>query len=79
MRNTEYNRLLQLKGLINNKQASPEQKREYMDILYQNGNITKMQYDAFLKNQNSDEIVNGALTIGGVILAAWLLTKLFEK
>ena len=79
MRTAEYNRLLQLKGLINNKQASPEEKREYMEILYRNGNITKMQYDTFLKDQNSDEVVKAALTIGGVVLAAWLLTKLFEK
>lgn len=79
MKNTDYNRLLQLKTLINNKQANSEQKKEYMDILYRNGNITKTQYEAYLKNQNSDDIIDAALTIGGVLLAAWLLKKLFEK
>ena len=79
MNNLEYSRLLELKRLINSKQATSEQKREYIDILYRNGNITKEQFDAYQKNQNNDEIINAALTIGGVLLATWLLTKLFEK
>lgn len=79
MNNLEYSRLLELKRLINSKQATSEQKREYINILYRNGNITKEQFDAYQKNQNADEIINAALTIGGVLLAAWLLTKLFEK
>jgi hypothetical protein len=79
MNTTEYTRLLQLKRLIDSKQASPEQKREYIDMLYRNGNITKQQYDAYLKNQNAEEIINAALTIGGLLLATWLITKLFEK
>ena len=79
MNNLEYSRLLELKRLINSKQATAEQKREYINILYRNGNITKEQFDAYQKNQNTDEIINAALTIGGVLLATWLLTKLFEK
>lgn len=79
MNNVEYSRLLELKRLINSKQATAEQKREYINILYRNGNITKEQFDAYQKNQNADEIINAALTIGGVLLATWLLTKLFEK
>lgn len=79
MNHTDYSRLLELKRLIDNKQASSEQKREYLNVLYRNGNITKEQYDAYLKNQNADEIINAALTIGGVLLATWLIAKLFEK
>lgn len=79
MNNTDYSRLLELKRLINNKQASSEQKREYLNILYRNGNITKEQFDAYQKNQNADEIINAALTIGGVLLATWLIAKLFDK
>jgi hypothetical protein len=78
MKNIEYNRLLELKRLIREGQANKAEKKEYMTLLYKNGNITKEQYDAYLSNQNSDEIVNAALTIGGVLLATWLLTKLFE-
>jgi len=78
MNNLEYNRLLELKKLIRDGQANKAEKKEYMDLLYKNGNITKEQYDNFLKNQNSDEIINAALTIGGVLLATWLLSKLFS-
>lgn len=79
MNNLDYARLLELKRLINSKQATAEQKREYINILYRNGNISKEQFDSYQKNQNTDEIINAALTIGGVLLATWLLTKLFEK
>lgn len=79
MNHIDYSRLLELKRLIDNKQASSEQKREYLNILYRNGNITKEQYDAYQKNQNADEIINAAMTIGGVLLATWLIAKLFEK
>ena len=78
MNNNEYNRLLELKELIDHNQASSQDKKEYMTILYRNGNITRQQYDAFLSNQNSDEIVKAALTIGGVLLATWLIAKLID-
>jgi hypothetical protein len=79
MNHIEYSRLLELKNLIDNKQASADQKKEYLNILYRNGNITKEQYEAYQKNQNSDEIINAALTIGGILLVTWLITKLFDK
>lgn len=78
MTNLDYNRLLKLKNLINQNKASNPEIKEYMKLLYQNGNITKEQYDSFLKNNNSDDIVNAALTIGGVMLATWLISKLIE-
>lgn len=79
MNKTEYNRLLGLKNLINSNQATKEQKKEYMTLLASNGNITKEQYEKFLANENSDEIVNAALTIGGVMLAVWLISELTKK
>lgn len=78
MTNLDYNRLLKLKNLINQNKASTPEKKEYMKLLYQNGNITKAQYDSFLKDNNSDDIVSAALTIGGVMLATWLISKLIE-
>lgn len=78
MNNNEYNRLLELKDLINNNSASKTDKQEYMEILFRNGNISEQQYDKFLSDQNSDEIVKAALTIGGVVLATWLISKLFD-
>ena len=75
----EYTRLLELKELIDKNNASEEQKKEYIQTLYNNGHISKQQYDSFLKNKNTDLIINAALTIGAVLLATWLLSKLFEK
>lgn len=79
MKNLEYNRLLELKRLVKNKSATKKETKEYMTILYKNGNISKGQYEQYLSNQNSDDVVNAALTIGGVMLATWLITKLFSK
>ena len=76
--NNIYNRLLELKGLIDQNRATSQQKKEYLELLYTNGNITESQYQAFLNNQNTDEIIKAALTIGGVVLAAWLISKLLE-
>ncbi len=79
MNNTNYNRLLELKELLKENKASKTEKKEYMGILYENGNITQEQYDSFLKDENSENIVGAALTIGGVILATWLISKLFDR
>ncbi len=78
MKNDDFTHLLELKRLIDSNKASTQQKKEYIEILYRNGNITKEQYEAYLNNQNADEIINAALTIGGVILVAWLISKLFD-
>lgn len=79
MRKVNYERLLELKSLIDTHQASTKDKKEYLKLLYENGNITKQQYEAYLKDQNSNDIVNATLTIGGVLLATWLINKLLEK
>ncbi|NOZ46223.1 MAG: hypothetical protein GXO79_05510 [Chlorobi bacterium] len=77
MNSIDYNRLLELKRLIKENKATKKERKEYMTLLYENGNISKEQYDKFLKDQNSDDIIGAALTIGGVVLATWLLSKLF--
>ena len=74
----KYNRLLELKSIIDQNRATSQQKREYIELLYQNDNISEKQYNAYLNNQNTDEIFKAALTIGGVVLAAWLISKLLE-
>ena len=79
MNTLEYTRLLDLKNRISHNQASNEEKKEYMTLLYKNGHITKEQYESFLSNQNSEDIVKAGLTIGGFILAVWLLLKLADK
>ncbi|MBR9923074.1 MAG: hypothetical protein GYB31_19780 [Bacteroidetes bacterium] len=79
MNNVNYNRLLVLKRKIDGKQATSEEKKEYLYLLYMNGNITKGQYDEYIKNQKNEDILNAGLTIGGVLLATWLLSELLKK
>lgn len=79
MNNINYNRLLELKRKIDNKQATSEEKKEYLYLLYKNGNITQGQYDEYLKNQKNEDILDAALTIGGVLLATWLISELLKK
>jgi len=78
MKNNEYQRLLDLKDVINSGSANSEQKNEYMKLMYENGHITKQQYNNYLSDPNADYIIKGALTIGAVLVAGWLVTKLFD-
>lgn len=79
MNTTEYNKLYSLKNKIDAQVASPDERKEYMTLLYRNGNITKTQYEKFLSNENTEEIVKAGLTIGGFVLAAWLISKLLDR
>ena len=79
MTNFNYNKLLELKRKIDNKQASSQEKKEYLQLLYQNGNITKSQYELYLNNQKNEDVLNAALTIGGVLLATWLISELLKE
>ena len=47
MRKVNYERLLELKSSIDNSQASAKDKKEYLKLLYENGNITKQQYESY--------------------------------
>ena len=76
MENNEYKYLLDLKKRIEKNQATDEEKKQYVEILYNNGSITKEQYNNFLQNKNTDDIIKAGLVIGGVLLATWLLSKL---
>lgn len=78
MNEIEYQKLLELKQLIDNNQATNEQKREYVELLYKNGHISRKQYEDYLSNKNSEDIIKAALIIGGVLLVAWLISKLLE-
>lgn len=79
MKEVNYERLLKLKRLIDTSQASHKDKKEYLKLLYENDNITKQQYESYLKDQNSSDIVNAALIIGGFLLLTWLINRLLEK
>ena len=79
MNKKDYQKLLELKQLIDNNQATNEQKREYVELLYRNGNISKKQYEDYLSNKNTEDIIKATLVIGGILLAAWLLSELLGE
>ena len=79
MNNLDHRYLLQLKEKIEHQKASPDEKIEYVKILYDNGSLTRKQYEAYLNNQYRNEIINTALTIGSIILAGWVILELLKK
>jgi len=79
MKNKEYNRLLKLKRLINSNQATKTEEREYIELMYSNNRISKTQYDNYISNKNADAVLQATLTIGGVLLATWLINKLLSE
>ena len=78
MNNKEYKELLRLRELIRKKQASQEDKKEYMKLMYKHKHITKKQYEDFLANKHSNDLVKMATTIGGFLLFSWLVVKLLD-
>ncbi len=78
--NINYPRFLELNEKIKSNTATQVEKNEYMEILYKNGDISKNQYDEFKKQNNtSSDLLEAGMTIGGLILVSYLLSKLFEK
>lgn len=75
----DYIKLQQLSDKVKANTATPQEKDEYMQMLYQNGSITQNQYDKYLKDKNNKDTWETAKTIGGILLLGFLLKKLFEN
>ena len=77
----DYTRFLYLNQQVKDNTASQAEKDEYMYLLFQNGNITQQQYDNYLSKgkDSSDDVVKAAITIGGILLVTYLLSKLFDN
>ncbi len=76
--NIDYNRILELSEKIKTKTATLSEKDEYMLFLLNNGSISKSQYQNYLDNKSNDEIIDTALTIGGIILFAYIISKILK-
>lgn len=72
----DYDRLRYLNGKVKNSSASIAEKDEYMTLLYRNNSITKNQYEKYLKDKNSGNLIDTAITIGGIILLGYIIDKL---
>ena len=74
-----YQRLQQLSNKVKSNTATQQEKDEYMLMLYNNGSITKNQYDKYLSDKSSNESLGAAVTIGGIILLGYLISKLVSN
>ena len=72
----DYFKLQQLSDKVKNNSATQIEKDEYMVMLYNNGSISKSQYDKYLNDKNEKETIGAAVTIGGIILLGYLISKL---
>lgn len=75
----DYFRLQQLSDKVKNNLATQIEKDEYMVMLYNNGSITKSQYNKYLNDKNGQETIGAAVTIGGIILLGYLISKLVDS
>jgi hypothetical protein len=71
-----YQRLQQLSNKVKSNTATQQEKDEYMLMLYNNGSITKNQYDKYIIDKSNNESLGAAVTIGGIILLGYLISKL---
>lgn len=77
MKGLNYERLSYLGDKVKAGTASKSEKDEFMLLLYQNGNITAVQYNDYVDGRNTDKIINAALAVGAVVLIGYLLKQLF--
>ncbi len=75
----DYKRLEYLNRKVKNETATTSEKDEYMLLLYQNKSITKSQYDKYLADKSSDNVLGAAITIGGILLLGYIIDKLTSK
>lgn len=73
-----YERLMGLNPLIG-KTATQTQEDEYVWLLYEHGNLDKKFYVDYINNERREDILKTCHTIGGIVLAGWLLTELFDN
>jgi hypothetical protein len=71
-----YQRLQQLSNKVKSNTATQQEKDEYMLMLYNDGSITKNQYDKYNSDKSNNESLGAAVTIGGIILLGYLISKL---
>ena len=79
MDSIDYRRLSLLGDKMKANQATKAEKDEFMSIMYHSGKITQTQYNDYLNQKNSDDILNAALAIGAIVLLGYLIGKLFDK
>jgi hypothetical protein len=75
----DYKRLEILNKKVKSTAATVSEKDEYMKLLFHSNSITKSQYDKYLSDKSSDNVLGAAITIGGIILLGYIIDKLTSK
>lgn len=75
----DYDRMGYLMQSIDNSTATPNEKDEYMLLLFKNGNIPKKQYDDYLNKKYQNDILKAGLTIGAIIIVGAVIKKLINN
>ena len=71
-------KLFDLNQKVKSGLATQADKDEYMRLLYQNGSITNKQYNDYLQDRNTNDIIETALVIGGIFLLGYALSKILK-
>lgn len=79
MDSIDYRRLSLLGDKVKANRATKAEKDEFMSIMHQSSKITQAQYNDYLNQKNSDDILNAALAIGAIALLGYLIGKLLDK
>lgn len=70
-----YARLQELKRKVSAKTATKAEENELMELLHQNGSITRKQLEDYKKGENADRIMKAGLVIAGILLLGYLINK----
>ena len=71
--------LYHLNQKVHNHTATPEETDEYMRRLHENNNINDAIYNRYRSNTDTEDIINAAVTIGGIVLLGYIIGKLAGK
>ncbi|WP_347069210.1 hypothetical protein [Flavobacterium sp. WV_118_3] len=75
----DFEKLQYLNDKVKSNTATQKERDEYMSMLYNNGSITKNQYEKYIADKNSNDLLNTAITIAGILLLGYLISKLAEN
>jgi polyhydroxyalkanoate synthesis regulator phasin len=64
---------------INDGTASTAEKKEYIQILLNEGEITSNEAEKYLREISKKETTDALIGIGAAIFLGWLISELFNK
>ena len=74
----DYTRLSYLGDKVKNGTATSAETDEFMKAIYENGKITKQQYNDYISNRDKQNVIDAALAVGAIWLIGSLLAELFK-